>query len=185
MLAVAESEQLPVAAARIGQPEAWNTLFQRYELPLYAYVFELVRSEATSLDIVQETFIAAVRHIDGLRNDDRFGSWLFGIAHQKCIQHWRKRSRELPTDDEQLAELPDDMDNPRELLIREEEAAEFMQALAQLPAPQRSALLLHFLEDFPLEEIARITGVSVGTVKSRLHYGKKALREILMERDRA
>ncbi|HPW82697.1 MAG TPA: RNA polymerase sigma factor [Verrucomicrobiota bacterium] len=57
--------------------------------------------------------------------------------------------------------------------------------MAQLPAPQRSALLLHFLEDFPLEEIARITGVSVGTVKSRLHYGKKALREILMERDRA
>ena len=54
-----------------------------------------------------------------------------------------------------------------------------------MSAPQRSALLLHFLEDFPLEEIARITGVSVGTVKSRLHYGKKALREILMERDRA
>lgn len=135
MLAVAESEQLPVAAARMGQPEAWNTLFQRYELPLYAYVFELVRSEATSLDIVQETFIAAVRHIGGLRNDDRFGSWLFGIAHQKCIQHWRQRDRELPTDDELLAELSDDMDNPRELLIREEEAAEFMQALAQLPAP--------------------------------------------------
>ena len=184
MLAVAESEQLPVAAARMGQPEAWNTLFQRYELPLYASVFELVRSEAPSLDIVQETFIAAVRHIGGLRNDDRFGSWLFGIAHQKCIQHWRQRDRELPADDEQLAALPDDMDNPRELLIREEEAAEFMQALAQLPAPQRSALLLHFLEDFPLDEIARITGVSVGTVKSRLHYGKKALRGILMDRNR-
>ena len=53
MLAVAEPEQLPVAEARAGQPEAWDALFQRYQLPLYAYVFELVRAEQPSLDIVQ------------------------------------------------------------------------------------------------------------------------------------
>lgn len=185
MLAVAESEQLPVAAARMGQPEAWNTLFQRYELPLYAYVFELVRSEATSLDIVQETFIAAVRHIGGLRNDDRFGSWLFGIAHQKCIQHWRQRDRELPTDDELLAELSDDMDNTAGTAHSRGGSSGVHAGIGTTAGAQRSALLLHFLEDFPLEGIARITGVSVGTVKSRLHYGKKALRGILMERDRA
>jgi RNA polymerase sigma-70 factor (ECF subfamily) len=57
-----------------------------------------------------------------------------------------------------------------------------MQALNQLPPPQRAALLLHFIEDFSLEEIAGITGVSLGTVKSRLHYGKKALRELLEDR---
>jgi len=182
MLAVAEREQLPVAEARAGQPEAWNALFQRYQLPLYAYVFELVRAEQPSLDIVQETFIAAARHIGGLRDDDRFGSWLFGIAHQKCIQHWRKSGREEPLDDESIERLAGVDDDPRELLIREEQQAEFMQALNQLPPPQRSALLLHFIEDFPLEEIARITGVSVGTVKSRLHYGKKALRELLEDR---
>ena len=185
MLAVAEREQLPVAEARAGQPEAWNALFQRYQLPLYAYVFELVRAEQPSLDIVQETFIAAVRHIGGLRDDARFGSWLFGIAHQKCIQHWRKSGREESGDEESLAALPGADDGPRELLIRKEQEAEFMQALNQLPPPQRSALLLHFIEDFPLEEIARVTGVSVGTVKSRLHYGKKALRELLEDRTKS
>lgn len=57
----------------------------------------------------------------------------------------------------------------------------FMKLLSQLPVPQRSALILHFLEDFSLEEIAEITGAQLGTVKSRLHYAKKALRKLLQE----
>ncbi|MFV3037785.1 RNA polymerase sigma factor, partial [Klebsiella pneumoniae] len=63
MLLVAEREQLPVAQARVGEPEAWDILFRRYQLPIYVYVFELVHDEQTSLDLVQETFIAATRHI--------------------------------------------------------------------------------------------------------------------------
>jgi len=184
MLAVAEREQPPVADARAGSPEAWNALFQRYQLPLYAYIFELVRAEQPSLDIVQETFIAATRHLAGLRDDDKFGSWLFGIAHQKCVQHWRKSGREEPLDVDFANELPSAENDPSELLIREEQEAEFMQALNQLPPPQREALLLHFIEDFSLEEISGITGASLGTVKSRLHYGKKALRELLEERSK-
>lgn len=63
MLAVAEREQLPVAAARAGSPSAWDALFRRYQLPLCAYVFELVRNERRALDLVQETFIKATRHL--------------------------------------------------------------------------------------------------------------------------
>ena len=85
MLTAAETERPHVRAARAGESDAWDTLFKRYQLPLYAYVKELVRDEQTSLDIVQETFINAARHIAGLRDDARFGSWLFGIAHQKCV----------------------------------------------------------------------------------------------------
>src|SRR5262245_41618745 len=94
MPAVAEREQLPVQQARTGDAGAWDVLFRRYQLPLYVYVFELVHDEQTSLDVVQETFISAVRHIGGLREDEKFGSWLFGIAHQKCIQRWRRTGRE-------------------------------------------------------------------------------------------
>ena len=60
---VAAPEQLPVPQARAGDPAAWDTLFRRYQLPLYVYVFELVHHEQTSLDLVQETFIAAAKHI--------------------------------------------------------------------------------------------------------------------------
>jgi RNA polymerase sigma-70 factor (ECF subfamily) len=179
MLAVAEREQLPVQQARDGNPAAWDALFRRYQLPLYVYVFELVRNQQTSLDIVQETFIAAVRHIGGLRDDGKFGSWLFGIAHQKVIQLWRKHGGKEILFDE-IPESPDEFENsPDDLLIRREQETEFMNLLNQLPLPQRSVLLLHFVEDFPLEEIARITETQLGTVKSRLHYAKKALRKLL------
>src|SRR5881396_2693187 len=151
MLAVAEREQPPVQQARAGEPEAWDILFRRYQMPLYVYVFELVREEQTSLDIVQETFINAARHLGALRDDDKFGSWLFGIAHQKCIQRWRKQIRE-ETWREQLADAPEEMEEgPLDLLIQAEEEAEFMELLNCLPLPQRSVLLLHFVEEFSLE----------------------------------
>ena len=181
MLAVAEREQLPVAAARAGSPEAWDALFQRYQLPLYAYVFELIRSEQTALDVVQETFISAARNLASLRDDDRFGSWLFSIAHRKCVDRWRKSGREEPLEPEAAAALLADESDPSELLIRREQEAGFMKLIEQLPPPQRSVLLLHFVEDFSLEEIAGITGAQPGTVKSRLHYAKRALRKLLEE----
>ncbi len=179
MLVVAEREQLPVAQARAGDKAAWDTLFRRYQLPLYVYVFELVHDEQTSLDIVQESFINAARHIGSLREDAKFGSWLFGIAHQKCIQRWRKQARDEALQEELAAAPPDFEDDPAKFLIRAEQEAEFMKLLNQLPLAQRSVLLLHFVEEFSLEEIAGITGAQLGTVKSRLHYAKKALRNIL------
>ncbi|HEY5297825.1 MAG TPA: RNA polymerase sigma factor [Verrucomicrobiae bacterium] len=180
---MATAEQLPVQQARDGNPAAWDVFFRRYQLPLYVYVFELVRNEQTSLDLVQETFISAVKHIGGLRDDEKFGSWLFGIAHQKVIQLWRKRGGKEILFDE-IPESPDDFeDSPDDLLIRREQEAEFMNLLNQLPLPQRSVLLLHFVEDFSLEEIARITETQLGTVKSRLHYAKKSLRKLLKEKN--
>lgn len=181
MLLVAEREPLPVPQARAGDEDAWNVLFKRYQLPLYVYAFELLHDEQSALDVVQETFINAVRHVGTLRDDARFGSWLFGIAHQKCIQRWRRRDREASAIEE-LAGAPADLQEaPSEWLIRQEQEDQFMQLLNQLPLPQRSVLLLHFVEEFSIEEITGITGAQSGTVKSRMHYAKKALRKLLEE----
>ena len=183
MPVVTEELQLPVREARAGEPEAWEALLARYRLPLYAYVYELVHQEQTSLDLVQETFISAARHINTLQRDEKFGSWLFSIAHQRCMQHWRKqRPAEIPIDplDE---DFPEPEPGPQELLIRKEQEEAFMKLLGQLAVPHRAVLLLHFMEDFSLEEIARITGTQIGTVKSRLHYARKALRRLLEENE--
>jgi RNA polymerase sigma-70 factor (ECF subfamily) len=179
---VAEHEQLPVQQARAGDAAAWNALFRRYQLPLYVYVFELVREEQPSLDIVQETFIAAARHIGSLRDDGRFGGWLFGIAHQKCIQRWRQQGHDSDLRNQFAENPPDFADSPDELLIKREQEGEFMNLLRQLPPPQRAVLLLHYIEDFSLVEIADITGAGLGTVKSRLHYARRALRQLLEEK---
>ncbi|MGO8698883.1 MAG: RNA polymerase sigma factor [Limisphaerales bacterium] len=179
---MAEDEQPPVARARAGEQAAWESLFQRYQLPVYVYVFELVHDEQTSLDIVQEAFVAAVRHIASLREDGKFGSWLFGIAHQKCIQRWRKHDRESAAL-EQITQRPQEFGgDPGELLIRCEDEAQFMKLLNQLPPAHCAVLLLHFIEDFSLDEIARITGANIGTVKSRMHYAKRALRKLWEEK---
>src|SRR5260370_38971462 len=94
MLVVPEREQLPVQEARAGESAAWDILFRRYQLPLYVYVFELAHDGQTALDIVQETFISAARHIPGLQDPGTFGSWLFSTAHQKCAQLSRQQGRE-------------------------------------------------------------------------------------------
>jgi RNA polymerase sigma-70 factor (ECF subfamily) len=181
MPVVIEERPLPVREARAGEQEAWEALLARYRLPLYAYVFELVHHEQTALDIVQESFIAAARHIHSLREDGKFGSWLFNIAHQKCIQHWR---RQRPAGFELLDEdFPEAEPGPEKLLIRKEQEQSFMKALDQLSLPHRAVLLLHFIEEFPLEEIARITETQLGTVKSRLHYARRALRKLLEENE--
>ena len=177
MVAVDVDLQPLVRGARVGDPEAWDRLFRRYQLPLYSYVHELVRDEQISLDIVQETFINACRHLGTLREDARFGSWLFGIAHQKCLQQWRRQGRQpLFSGQEPPEDLAGADEGPAELLVRQEQEEGFLRRLDHIPAPQRSVLLLHFLEDFSIAEIAAIAGVPPGTVKSRLHHAKRALR---------
>jgi len=177
MLRVAEPEPLPVAQARAGAAAAWRILFRRYQLPLYAYVYELVRHEQTSLDLVQATFIRAARHLGTLRDDAKFGNWIFGIAHQECLQHFRQSGREFVSSDI-LDDHPGDDPGPDEILLRAEQAVGFRALLAQLPPQQRAVLVLYYLEDFSLEDIARVTAAPLGTVKSRLFHAKRALKKL-------
>lgn len=168
-----------MAAARGGDPAAWDVLFRRYQLPLFTYVMDLVRHEATSLDLVQETLVRAVRHLGSLRDDARFGSWLFGIAHQQVIQHWRRQGRTPWGDDPLPLDEPSPAEPPDLELARAEDSRILLAAVDALPKVQRAVILLHFLEEFSLEEIAAITEVPVGTVKSRLHYARAGLRQQL------
>jgi RNA polymerase sigma-70 factor (ECF subfamily) len=119
MLVMPEREQLPVADARAGNAEAWKTLFRRYRLPLYVYGFELLRDEQTTLDLVQETFISAFRHIAS-RDDEEVGGWLFSIAHQKCVQQWRRQRREAELREEGLPESEAGGPDPLDVLLRKE-----------------------------------------------------------------
>jgi RNA polymerase sigma-70 factor (ECF subfamily) len=168
-----------VSAAREGYPEAWERLFRRYQLPLFAYAMDLLRDEQASLDVVQETFARAARHLDGLRADARFGSWLFGIAHQRVVQCWRCRGGSPGAEEAAEAAEPLDEQEPWTELVRQEDRALVLAAIDTLPLAQRSVVLLHFLEDFSLAEIAEVLETSVGTIKSRLHYARRALRHHL------
>ena len=174
-----------VAAARRGERAAWDSLLRQIQLPLYAYAAELIRDREQAFDIVQESFAAAVKNIGTLREDARFHAWLFGIAHQRCLAHFRRDQRTRVRFDTETNEATDPIDDqsesPADTLAQAEDSAHFLALLERLPAPQRSVLLLHVLEDFSLEDIARITEVPLGTVKSRLHHAKRALRSLVEE----
>lgn len=172
-----------VQAARSHDHAAWNELLRDHQLPLFTYAAELIRDRSAALDVVQETFARAVKHLASLRDDARFTSWIFGIAHQLCLQHLRRSARtqarfvdvEAPLD-----EFPDDdADDPRQLLLNQEQFAALAVVLEQLPDAQRAALLLYVIEDFSIEDIAQISGVPAGTVKSRLHHARRTLKRLL------
>ena len=95
-----------VQQARDGDAEAWDTLFQRYQMPLYVYILEMIRDKPAAEDVVQQTFIKATRHIVSLRDDAKFGAWLFGIASQLCRQTWRRKPPPISLDDAVLAAEP-------------------------------------------------------------------------------
>lgn len=168
---------LPVSAARAGDASAWDKLFRRYQLPLFAFVCEHLADEQMALEVLQEVFVSAFRHLPQLRSNERFGSWLFAIAYQKSLQKARFLPREEPVPDNfdlESAAL-DETDPARELLRKEDQEA-LLSALDQLAEPHRSVLVLHYLQEFSLDEIAEILAIPSGTVKSRLHHARAQLR---------
>ena len=179
-----KEELLPVAAARSGNPEAWDILFHRYQLPLYAFVFEGLRDEQSSLDAVQETFIKASKYLHQLQVDEKFVSWIFSIAHQTCTQFARRRrpTEPIPEDLDSSPEFFDHSIPPSEALEHDEDEAELLRYLGELPREHRAALTLYYLEEFSIQEISEIVGAPLGTVKSRLHYAKTSLRRKCLAR---
>ncbi len=180
---MADEEIELVRAARRGDPDAWDVLFKRHQLPLYVFIVKMVRNETTALDIVQETFIAATRHIASLRDEKRFVSWLFSIARQKCTQHWRRSKREPePLLEREDFEPVDDI-QPGDWLLADDQAEQAHALLNQLPEAHREVMVLFFLDEFSLEEISESTNSKIGTVNSRLHYAKKTLRELVEKKN--
>lgn len=176
-----------VQAARNGDPSAWDFLFQNYQRPLFVFISKMISQNETARDLLQETFVSAIHEIHRLRDDARFGSWLFGIAHQLCLKHFGKHQRrkvleEKFNQDIQDRNLGSFSDAPDSFLIRDEEADRLHQCLAEIPESHRAPILLHWLEDFNLEEIADIMDLPIGTVKSRIHKAKSILKSKLQER---
>lgn len=173
---------LPIEAARQGDPAAWETLFKRFQLPLFTYLMELVHQEETCFDLVQETFLTATKYLQTLKHDEYFATWLFKIAHQKAVQRWRyqkRRIEEVNLESHAAENWSEEDLTPLDFAIRQEEVEIFWKGMDRLPQSQKQVLLLHWLEEFTLEQIAEITGAPVGTVKSRLYLARNQLRRRL------
>ena len=159
-----------------GRTDAFRLLVERYQRPLFALVAGLLGPSADVEDIAQDVFCAAYRHLasfDPARA--RFATWLFAIARNRCLNE-RKRRRPVPLGPQAARAVDVPPDGP----LREREAFDCLdRALAALPVKLRAAFALVELTGLPHEEVARIEGVPVGTVKSRASRARARLRDAL------
>ncbi len=159
-----------------GEPTAFSDLVASMERPLFYYALKLTRREDVALDILQETWLRAFRSIRNLKEPERLRAWLYTLAHGIFVDVVRRDNVRARVEEEHAAAFDEAI--PDEALATDNMAA-VHDALDQLEPHLREVLVLHFLEDFPISEISRIVGCPEGTVKSRLHYAKKAIKIIL------
>lgn len=172
--------ELLVVRCQRGDPSAFASIVELWERPLFYYLRRLTPSEAVTWDLIQETWLRAFRSIGTLRDPRALPAFLYRTARNAAISHLRDQQRQQP-----LTNSPDDNAASWDHVAAFDNAEDVHHALDQLPIAQREALTLYFLQDLSLDEIATLLGVPVGTVKSRLHYGKLAIRKILEGDDHA
>ena len=166
-----------VRRARDGDREAFGILVERYMRPGYAVALSITKRHEDAEDVVQEAFMTALKRLEECRNPERFAAWFLMIV--------RNRSRNLLRREglRRTESLPETRDSGLPGPEAETEISEIRghleDALKELPEIQREIVLLHDLEGWTHREIAELVDLPEGTVRSHLHYARKALRRAL------
>ncbi len=158
-----------------GEPGAFEDLIAVMERPLLYYAASLTGSTDSALDVLQDVWIKVFRGIRNLKDPGALRPWLYSITHGIAVDRIRKNySREqaeaVHLEDFQEAEDPS---------FADEDAAAVHEALGRIDVRHREVLVLHFLNEMSIAEIAGVVGCPEGTVKSRIHYAKFAIKQIL------
>jgi len=166
-------ESVQVLRAKAGDAQAFTWLMTRHERTLLYYLRRFIAQPETALDVHQEVWLAVFRGLPGLRIAEAFRGWLYRLAHDKAVRFIQEETRDSQGR-ESLETVGEEAPGPEEA-----DPEMVHRALGWLSPPQREVLTLHYLRDLSLEEVAVACNVPVGTVKSRLHYARLALRRHL------
>lgn len=169
-----------------GETSAFDQLYHRHRTWLYNTLARQLRDRSRADDVFQETWLSLVRSADRYEPRARFSTWLYLLARQRLVDEWRSINPEFEsvafnTDADESAhpDLPEalssEVQDPARLAERGQLVARLESAIRGLPALQREALLLFEYADMSLDDIARTTGTSRETVKSRLRYARSRL----------
>jgi RNA polymerase sigma-70 factor (ECF subfamily) len=158
-----------------GEMSAFEDLISVMERPLLYYAASLTGSQDSGLDVLQDAWLKSFRDIHRLKDPGSLRPWLYAIVRGIAIDRIRQSYSREKAEQAQL----DDFQETDEPSFAEEDAAALHQALGEIGVRHREVLVLHFIEDLSIAEIASVVGCSEGTVKSRLHYAKRAMKAIL------
>lgn len=164
-----------VYAARLGDERAFDALFYRYRDGIYRLSLAITKDPQAAEEIVVDTYARAYRALARLEPDDSLRPWLYRVA---INESYDRRPRVIPPTSLEIAEelaMPED-GSPPNAAERAEARRLVLAAVGSLDEKHRMVVVLHYLSDLPLAEIALIVRAPVGTVKSRLHYALRTLR---------
>jgi len=173
-----DSDHALVEECCAGNREAFNGLVLRHKDRLYTLAVRLLGDRGEAEDLTQDTFLRAYERIRAFRGDARFSTWLYRICYNLCLNRL-ERKRNDPRDGALPEGVPDPGARVPEHLIAKERQDLVKQALSHLAPEFREAVVLYYTGQLSYEEIARLRGLPVGTVRSRLHRGREELKEHL------
>lgn len=178
-----EDESRVIRAVLEGDTDRFEELVHAYEKGIYNLCLRMLGDEQDALDAAQEAFFKAFRSLSGFRGESRFSTWLYRLAGNVCLDTLRKRPN-APTvsmdDDDTPLFLADSSPSPQEILERSEIRRTVDAALGTLPPEFRQAVVLRDVNGFSYEEIAEVTGLGTGTVKSRISRARRKLAAALL-----
>ena len=174
-------ERVLVLRCQTGDGEALGELIERFRVRLRYYVQALLGKERRGdlEDVLQEVWLEVHRSIASLDDPGALAAWLYRVARNRTVRHLRKRITPTRT----IEDVQEDGEIDRGGEFSPEDAEMIHLALDVLSPEQREILVLRFLEEMSYEGIATVTGCPVGTVRSRIHYAKLALRRVLETKD--
>ncbi|MBK6586969.1 MAG: RNA polymerase sigma factor [Acidobacteria bacterium] len=165
-----------------GNIAAFELIYERYHRRTYSLCLRMTSSQTEAEDLTQEVFIQLFRKIGSFRGDSAFSTWLHRLTVNQVLMHFRRRSvkNERTSEDGEMPEqVVSGSTNPNRMQIVDRIALK--NAIAELPNGYRNVFVLHDVEGFEHEEVARKMGISVGTSKSQLHKARLKLRGLLIK----
>ncbi|MFO7768171.1 MAG: sigma-70 family RNA polymerase sigma factor [bacterium] len=185
-MASPETNEL-IDRAESGDQDAYTELVRLYEPQVFAVCMKMVRDPETARDLAQDTFVKAFRALHTFDRDYTFSTWLYKIARNTCIDHFRRSKLETYSldapvktrDGEMEREVESPIETPERFLLRKEQGRLIDDAIQGLPDKYREVINLRHTQDLPYDEIANILDVPLGTVKARLFRARELLKKRL------
>jgi RNA polymerase sigma-70 factor (ECF subfamily) len=184
----AASDRELVATAVSGVEGSFEELVRRYQRPISAYVYRMVGNYESALDLTQEIFIKVYSSLRRYREEFKFSTWIYKIAHNSAVDHLRRnatREQSLVVGPEgDQFDLPVESTHltPEQESERKERRGEIESVVRTLPANYRELIILRHSQDLSYEEIVDVTGLPLGTVKNRLFRAREMMRQQFIER---
>ena len=175
-----ESDEMLMSAVRSGEVDKLASLFDRHNRALFEFFVRMTGNRAVAEDLVQEVFVRVLKYRRTYRDNGRFRTWIFHIARNARNDYFKKHRSEL-LGRQEVSEMEAPVPLVDQTMEQQEQQELLRHAMLQLPEDRRELLVLARYQEMKYDQIARILGCEVGTVKVRVHRALRELRELYLK----